>query len=125
MGLAVNLAPTLRPGIAPFCDVRHAATPVTQITSKEALAGLVFPSMPRRVAMKRYCLLAMLMLFSPSAHAGNSISFSVGGHRIHIEASPHCRSTSCASVSISGIYRSRDRYDDDDRYEDDRVTARR
>jgi hypothetical protein len=71
--------------------------------------------------MKRYCLLAVLILLSPSAYAGNSISFVVGGHRIHIEASRHCRSTSCASVSISGIYRSRDRYDDDDRYEDDRI----
>lgn len=71
--------------------------------------------------MKRHCLLIMLMLLSPSAHAGNSISFVVGGHRVHIEASPHCRSTSCASVSISGISRSRERYDDDDRYEDDRV----
>jgi hypothetical protein len=71
--------------------------------------------------MKRYCLLAVLMLLSPSAYAGNSISFTVGGHRVHIEASRHCRSTSCASVSISGVYRSRGRYDDDDRYEDDRV----
>jgi hypothetical protein len=67
--------------------------------------------------MKRYCLLAVLMLLSPSAYAGNSISFTVGGHRVHIEASRHCRSTSCASISISGIYRSRDRYDDDDRYD--------
>lgn len=72
--------------------------------------------------MKRYCLLAVLMLLSPSAYAGNSISFVVGGHRVHIEASKHCRSTSCASVSISGVYRSRRRYDDD-RYEDDRVDS--
>ena len=67
--------------------------------------------------MKRLYFLAVLMAFSPSAHAGSSISFSVGGHRIHIEASPHCRSTSCASVSVSGIYdsrRKRDRFDDDD-----------
>ena len=71
--------------------------------------------------MKRYCLLAVLMLLSPSAHAGNSLSFTVGGHRVHIEADRHCRSTSCASVSISGVYRSRGRYDDDDRYEDDRI----
>src|SRR5436305_2079782 len=70
--------------------------------------------------MKSFCLLAALMLLSPSAYAGSSISFTVGGHRVHIEASRHCRSTSCASVSISGVYRSRDRYDDDDRYEDDR-----
>jgi hypothetical protein len=71
--------------------------------------------------MKRHCLVAVLMLLSPSAYAGNSISFTVGGHRVYIEASPHCRSTSCASVSISGISRSHGRYDDDDRYEDDRV----
>ena len=67
--------------------------------------------------MKRIFWLAALMALSPPAHAGSSISFSVGGHRIHIEASRHCRSTSCASVSVSGIYdsrRKRDRFDDDD-----------
>jgi uncharacterized protein (DUF2147 family) len=67
--------------------------------------------------MKRIYLLAGLMALSVPAYAGSSISFSVGGHRIHIEASRHCRSTSCASVSVSGIYdsgRKRDRFDDDD-----------
>jgi hypothetical protein len=67
--------------------------------------------------MKRIYWLAGLMALSSPAYAGSSISFSVGGHRIHIEASPHCRSTSCASVSVSGIYdsrRKRDRFDDDD-----------
>src|SRR5882672_236403 len=83
--------------------------------------GLVFSTHAAEGSMKRYCLLAVLMLLSPSAFAGNSISFTIGGHRVHIEASRHCRSTSCASVSISGVYRSRGRYDGDDRYEDDRV----
>jgi uncharacterized protein (DUF2147 family) len=67
--------------------------------------------------MKRFCALAVLMLLSSSAYAGESFSFSVGGHRIHIEAPRHCRSTSCVSVSIPGVYetrRSRDRYDDRD-----------
>ena len=67
--------------------------------------------------MKRFCILAVLMAISPSAHAGSSISFSVGGHRVHIEAPSHCRSTACASVSVSGLYdsrRKRDRFDDDD-----------
>jgi uncharacterized protein (DUF2147 family) len=66
--------------------------------------------------MKRFCTLAVLMLLSSSADAGNSFSFSVGGHRIRIDSSRHCGSPSCASVSISGIYqwrRGRDRYDDD------------
>ena len=72
--------------------------------------------------MLRHCLLAALILLSPSAYA-DSISFRVGGHRVHIEASRHCRSPSCATVSVSGIYRSRardDRYDGGDRYRDDR-----
>jgi hypothetical protein len=59
--------------------------------------------------MKRLCVLVVLTLLSSSAHAGSSFSFSIGGHRIHIESSRHCRSTSCASVSISGIYAQRAR----------------
>ena len=66
--------------------------------------------------MKRFCFLAVLMTLSSSAYAGRSISFSVGGHRVHIESSRHCRSVSCTSVSISkslGSRRKRDRHDDD------------
>ena len=65
--------------------------------------------------MKRFCYLAMLMMLSSSAHAGNSFSFVVGGHRIQIESSRHCDSPSCVSVSIPGVYetgRHRDRDDD-------------
>lgn len=68
--------------------------------------------------MKRFCLLAALTLLSSSAYAGDQVSFVVAGHRIHIEASRFCRSASCASVSISGIYESRrshDRFDEDNR----------
>jgi uncharacterized protein (DUF2147 family) len=64
--------------------------------------------------MNRFCALAVLMLLSSSAYAGESYSFMVGGHRIHIEAPRHCRSASCVSVSIPGVNeprRSRDRYD--------------
>jgi uncharacterized protein (DUF2147 family) len=66
--------------------------------------------------MKRFCLLAVLIALSSSAHAGRSISFSVGSHRVHIESSRHCRSVSCASMSISRRLdwrRKRDRYNDD------------
>jgi Uncharacterized protein conserved in bacteria (DUF2147) len=66
--------------------------------------------------MKRFCFLAALTLFSPSAYARDQVSFVVAGHRIHIEASRSCRSPSCASISISGIYESRrkqERLDDD------------
>lgn len=66
--------------------------------------------------MKRFCCLAVLMALSSSAYAGGSISFKVGGHRVHIESSRHCRSASCTSVSISRSLdwrRKRDRFDDD------------
>ena len=66
--------------------------------------------------MKRFCFLAVLMALSSSAYAGSSISFSVGGHRVHIESSRHCRSVSCTSMSISRSLdwrRKRDRHDDD------------
>jgi outer membrane biosynthesis protein TonB len=65
--------------------------------------------------MKRFCFALALMALSSSAHAGDSFSFVVAGHRIRIEASRHCRSASCVFVSIPGIYRSsrwRDRDDD-------------
>ena len=65
--------------------------------------------------MKRFCALAVLMVLSSSAYAGNSFSFGIGGHRIRIEAPRHCNSPSCVSVSIPGLYetrRGRDRYDD-------------
>src|SRR3984893_12964726 len=67
--------------------------------------------------MKRFHSLVVLMLLSSSAHAGNSLSFVVGGHRIHIGAARHCRSASCVFVSIPGVYetrRGRDRNEDRD-----------
>jgi len=69
--------------------------------------------------MTRFCFLAVLIaLTSPAvltspAHAGRSISFNVGSHRVHI--TKHCRSISCTSMSISKSLdwrRKRERYDD-------------
>ena len=64
--------------------------------------------------MTRCHYLLALLLLSPPAHAGNSFSFTVAGHRIHIEAPRHCNSASCVSVSIPGIYQSRRTPDRDD-----------
>src|SRR6201992_1325033 len=67
--------------------------------------------------MKRFCALPVLMLLASPAYAGESFSFVFGGHHIHIETSRNCRSASCVSVSIPGVYEKharRDRYDDDD-----------
>jgi hypothetical protein len=65
--------------------------------------------------MKRFCYLVALMAFSSSAHAGNSFSFVIGGHRVHIAVSRHCFSPSCVSISIPGVYATRRR---DDGYRD-------
>jgi uncharacterized protein (DUF2147 family) len=65
--------------------------------------------------MKRFCFLAVLIALSSSAHAGRSISFNVGSHRVHIESSRHCHSVSCARMSISRRLdwrRKHERYDD-------------
>jgi uncharacterized protein (DUF2147 family) len=64
--------------------------------------------------MKRFCFFLALMALSSSAHAGESYSFVIAGHRIRIEAPRHCRSASCVSVSIPGIYRSNRARDRDD-----------
>jgi uncharacterized protein (DUF2147 family) len=64
--------------------------------------------------MKRFCYLIALMALSSSAQASDSFSFVVAGHRIQIEAPRHCRSASCVSVSIPGVYRSNRRRDRDD-----------
>ena len=45
---------------------------------------------------------AALLMASPNAHAGNGISFEIGGQKIHIEAARNCSSLSCLSVSNNG-----------------------
>ncbi|MEH2506965.1 uncharacterized protein (DUF2147 family) [Bradyrhizobium sp. AZCC 1578] len=69
--------------------------------------------------MKQLCFLAVLMLLGSSAHAG-AISFKIGSHRVHIESSRHCRSTSCASMSVSRSLNWRHKRD---RHEEDRDRA--
>jgi hypothetical protein len=46
--------------------------------------------------------LIALMVIAPAAQAA-SFSFSIGGHRFHVEAPRNCRSTSCVSVSERGV----------------------
>lgn len=56
--------------------------------------------------MKRIGCLVVLLALGSSAHA-SELSFVIGGHRIQIDAAKSCRSASCVSVSIPGVYASR------------------
>ncbi len=67
--------------------------------------------------MKKLCFLVVLLALTSSAHAGRSISFNLGSHRVHVESAGHCRSLKCASVSISKRPNWRQRRD---RFEDER-----
>jgi uncharacterized protein (DUF2147 family) len=67
--------------------------------------------------MKRFVFLAALMLLSSTADAG-TFSFMVRGHRVRVEAPRYCRSLSCVSLSIPGIYAARQWRDRYDRYDD-------
>jgi uncharacterized protein (DUF2147 family) len=53
--------------------------------------------------MKKLYVLAALMMATTAAHAGNSISFEIEGHKIHIEAPRNCGSLSCLKVSAPGL----------------------
>jgi uncharacterized protein (DUF2147 family) len=53
--------------------------------------------------MKKLCLLAALLIASTAAHAGNSISLQIGGHKIHIEAPKNCDKLSCLQISAPSL----------------------
>ena len=53
--------------------------------------------------MKRLLVLAALLMATPSAHAGNSISFQIEGHNIRVHAPRNCSSLSCIQISAPSI----------------------
>lgn len=53
--------------------------------------------------MKKLYVLAALLMATTSAHAGNSISFEIEGHRIRIEAPSNCDSLSCIQISAPSL----------------------
>jgi len=72
--------------------------------------------------MKKFFILAALLMATTSAHAGG-ISFEIEGQRIRIEAPRNCDSLSCIRITAPGFkgFKSK-RFDDDDdaTYRDDR-----
>jgi uncharacterized protein (DUF2147 family) len=72
--------------------------------------------------VKKLCILAALLMVTSSAHAGNSVSFEIDGHKVRIEAPRNCNQLSCIQISAPGLsgsgfdfkgFGSR-RFDDDD-----------
>lgn len=53
--------------------------------------------------MKTHILLAALLMTTTTAHAGNSISFEINGHKVHIEAPKNCDQLSCIKISAPGL----------------------
>jgi uncharacterized protein (DUF2147 family) len=53
--------------------------------------------------MKKLFVIAALLMATTSAHAGNSISFEIGGHKVHIEAPKDCDTLSCLKISAPGL----------------------
>jgi hypothetical protein len=49
--------------------------------------------------MKKFCILAALLMATTSAQAGNSISFEIDGHNVRIEAPRNCDQLSCLKIS--------------------------
>ena len=48
--------------------------------------------------MNKFALVATLLLATTTAHAGNSISFEVNGHRIRVEAPRNCQALVPADI---------------------------
>ena len=53
--------------------------------------------------MKKLFVLAALLMATPSAHAGNSISFQIEGHKIRVHAPRNCSSLSCIQISAPSL----------------------
>jgi len=53
--------------------------------------------------MKKICLLAALLMASSAAHAGDSIAFQIGGHKIRVEAPKNCDKLSCLHISAPSL----------------------
>jgi len=53
--------------------------------------------------MKKFVIAAALLVAATSAQAGNSVSFEIGGNKIHIQAPKGCDSLSCIQVTAPGL----------------------
>ena len=52
--------------------------------------------------MRKLYIVAALLMATPSAHAGNGISFQINGERIRVEAPRNCNALSCIRITAPG-----------------------
>lgn len=52
--------------------------------------------------MKKFYIIAALLMATTSAHAGSGISFQINGERIHVEAPRNCNALSCIKITAPG-----------------------
>jgi uncharacterized protein (DUF2147 family) len=71
--------------------------------------------------MKKFVIAAALLMAATSAQAGNSVSFEIGGNKIHIQAPKGCDQLSCVQITAPGLSGSsfnlkslKSNHDDDD-----------
>jgi len=53
--------------------------------------------------MKKFAILAALLMASTAAHAGNSLSFEISGHKVHVAVPDKCDQLSCIQFSAPGL----------------------
>jgi uncharacterized protein (DUF2147 family) len=53
--------------------------------------------------MKRFLVFAALLMVTPPAYAGNSISFQIEGHKIRVHAPRNCSLLSCIQISAPSL----------------------
>jgi uncharacterized protein (DUF2147 family) len=67
--------------------------------------------------MNKLTVIAALLMATTAAHAGNSVSFEIEGHKVRIEVPRNCDSLSCLQISapsLSGSGSKSRRFDDND-----------
>ena len=53
--------------------------------------------------MKKLAIVAALLMASTAAHAGNSLSFEINGHKVHVAVPEKCDQLSCIQFSAPGL----------------------
>src|SRR5271168_4090730 len=89
----------MMPALASSRDADHRNGKLQRIGSGQVQQVLLLHL--KEILMRKFTLIAALLTTTTCAHAGNSISFEIDGHKVRIEASKNCDQLSC--LKISGV----------------------